>query len=321
MAALAAILLPSSLPAQITFQRTYGGASDDAGNSVQQTTDGGYIIAGTTASYGAGHLDFFLVKINANGDTLWTRTFGGTLDDVGMSVQETADSGYIIAGTTYSFGAGLGDVYLIKTSTDGDVQWTRTFGGAGDDFGCSVRQTADSGYVIAGCTNSFGAGSYDVYFIKTNAHGDTLWTRVYGGADGDGGNSVQQAADGGYIIAGSTYSLGAGGADIYLIKTDSLGNVAVAEPKASPTRAPALSLTCEPNPCHGSAVLHLTTGPLDHSTTLLRVYDAQGRMVHSVLGIRASSFAIDLRALPSGAYFIRGDIAGEHTTARLVVQR
>jgi len=143
--------------------------------------------------------------------TSWWRTYGGTSGDGGYSVQQTSDGGYIIAGLTASFGAGGGDVYLIKTSASGDTLWTRTYGGTSYDYGNSVQQTSDGGYIITGTTASFGAGSEDVYLIKTNASGDTLWTRAHGGTSPDWGHSVRQTSDGGYIVAGTTASFGAGG--------------------------------------------------------------------------------------------------------------
>src|SRR5437764_244417 len=112
---------------QITFQKTYGGTGDDVGRSVRQTSDGGYIIAGYNDSFGAGVQDIYLIKTNASGDTLWTRTFGGASDDRVYSVQQTADGGYIMAGYTASFGAGQYDVYLIKTDAAGDTSWTKTY--------------------------------------------------------------------------------------------------------------------------------------------------------------------------------------------------
>ena len=148
-ALLTALLLPLFLHAQITFQRTYGGVSGDYGYSVQQTSDCGYVIAGFTSSFG-GDDDVYLVRTNASGDTLWTRTFGGPLPDEGLSVQQTSDSGYIVTGWTKSFGAGNADVYLIKTNASGDTLWTRTYGGTDYDDGWSVQQTSDRGYIITG---------------------------------------------------------------------------------------------------------------------------------------------------------------------------
>ena len=215
------------------WTRAYGGAGDDVGWSVRQTADGGYIVAGATSSYGAGNSDVYLIKTDAQGDTLWTRTYGGPGQDLGCSVQQTADGGYIVAGSTSSYGAGSGDVYLIKTDSSGDTLWTRTYGGPYEDYGYSVRRTSDCGYIIGGATASFGAGALDVYVIRTDSQGDTLWTRTYGGAYADLGNSVLQAEDGGYAIAGETYSFGAGGYDVYLIKTHAdpdVGPVAILSP-------------------------------------------------------------------------------------------
>jgi len=213
-------LIKTNASGDTLWTRTYGGTNNDWGNSVAQTTDGGYIIAGWTYSYGAGG-DVYLIKTNASGDTLWTRTYGGTDIDWGNSVAQTTDDGFIIAGYTYSYGASE-DVYLIKTNSLGDTLWTRTYGGTNNDWGNSVAQTTDGGYIIAGWTDSYGTGG-DVYLIKTNASGDTLWTRTYGGTIYDEGNSVARTTDGGYIITGDTYSYGAGGDDVYLVKTDSLG--------------------------------------------------------------------------------------------------
>ena len=207
------------------WEKNFGGSGDDFGNFVQQTTDGGYIITGETYSYGNGngYSDVYLMKIDGNGVEQWSQTFGGIIDDWGMSIQQTTDGGYIITGYTRSFGNGGDDVYLIKTDDNGVEQWSQTFGGTGDDYCSSVQQTNDGGYIITGETYSIVNGSYDVYLIKTDGNGIEQWNQTFGGASYDWGNSVQQTNDGGYIIAGETYSYGNGDYDVYLIKTDGYG--------------------------------------------------------------------------------------------------
>jgi len=207
------------------WTHTYGGINADWGYCVQQTTDGGYIVVGHTESFGAGLSDIYLIKVNSSGDTLWTRTYGGEFTEIGWAVQQTIDGGYIVTGHTSSFGAGVYDVYLIKTDSTGDTLWTRTYGGSGGDAGWFTQQTIDGEYIVVGETESFGAGYRDVYLIKTNSVGDTLWTRTYGGSDYDHGYSVQQNIDGGYIVVGETESFGVGEQpNVYLIKTDSTGD-------------------------------------------------------------------------------------------------
>ena len=217
-------LLKTDANGDTIWTRTYGGENGSAGYSVQLTADGGYIVTGSTHYYSADSIDVYLVKTNAVGDTIWTRAFGGISDDKGWSVRQTFDGGYIIAGYTYSFGAGLGDVYLIKTFASGDTMWTKTYGGTDEEWGWCVQQTSDSGYVIVGQTYSFGSGDGDVYLIKTDAGGDSMWTRTYGGVGDDWGVGVQQTVDGGYIIVGQTLSFGLNNGDVWLIKTDDIGD-------------------------------------------------------------------------------------------------
>ena len=208
-----------------SFAKTYGGTYEDKASSVQQTSDGGYIVAGYTESFGAGSTDVFLIKTDASGNVIWAKTYGGTDYDWVSSVQQTSDGGYIVAGSTNSFGAGGDDIFLIKTDANGNIIWAKTYRGTYSDYAYSVQQTSDGGYIVAGSTNSFGAGGYDVFLIKTDANGNIIWAKAYGGTSGDQAYSVQQTSDGGYILAGFTYSFGAGSSDIFLIKTDANGNI------------------------------------------------------------------------------------------------
>jgi uncharacterized delta-60 repeat protein len=218
-------LIKTDANGNLQWAKTYGGTNYDYAYSVRQTSDGGYIVAGETWSFGAGGVDIFLIKTNASGNLQWAKTYGGTDWDYAYSVQQTSDGGYIVAGWTFSFGAGYNDVFLIKTNASGNLQWAKTYGGSGVDYAYSVQQTSDGGYIVAGHTRSFGAGYYDVFLIKTNASGNLQWAKTYGGSSDDYAYSVRQTSDGGYIVAGETWSFGAGYYDVFLIKTNASGNL------------------------------------------------------------------------------------------------
>jgi uncharacterized delta-60 repeat protein len=206
------------------WEKTFGGRYDDGAYSIQQTTDGGYIIAGWTSSFGAGNSHVYVIKLNADGGEEWEKIYGGNDYDEAYSIQQTSDGGCIVAGVTSSFGAGQYDFYVIKLNENGDKVWEKTFGGNDYDEAYSIQQTSDGGCIVAGVTSSFGAGQYDFYVIKLNANGDKLWEKIYGGSSWDEAYSIQQTQDGGYIVAGRTGSFGAGGWDVYVIKMDIDGN-------------------------------------------------------------------------------------------------
>jgi parallel beta-helix repeat protein len=183
--------------------RTFGGNSnDDDAFSVQQTSDGGYIIVGDTISFGAGSNDVYLIKTDSNGNEVWSKTFGGSGVDSAHSIQQTTDGGYIIVGDTISFGAGSNDVYLIKTDSNGNELWSKTFGEASYDYARSVQQTNDGGYIIAGDTSEEGVYGEKsaLLLIKTDADGNELWSMSFG--QWAWVWSVHQTYDDGYIVAG-----------------------------------------------------------------------------------------------------------------------
>ena len=218
---------PSAQGPDTLWTRTYGGGSSDYGYSIRQTVpDGGYIIAGSSFSYGEGSYDIYYLKTDANGEVDWARTYGGTGTDHGVSIRQTLDGGYIIAGYTNSSGAGGYDALLAKTDSSGAVVWAYTYGGQADDRGWCVEQTLpDSGYVIAGYTETLGAGGGDAFLVRTDAEGGLLWAEAYGGTSWEEARCViQTSPDSGFLLVGTTSSSGAGGDDVYLIRTGTEGD-------------------------------------------------------------------------------------------------
>ena len=196
------VVLAQEVIVDTIWTNTFGGSNDDKGFSVQQTTDGGYIITGSTKSFGNGYADVWLIKTDSNGDSLWTKTFGGIYEEYGNSVQQTTDSGYIITGRTDSDGNSGQNGWLIKTDANGNEEWTQILGGSNDDIGNYVQQTTDGGYIITGETDSYGNGGMDVWLLKTDSNGNGEWNRTFGGNSNDIGYSVQQTTDGGWYRVG-----------------------------------------------------------------------------------------------------------------------
>ncbi|OLD11308.1 MAG: hypothetical protein AUI93_04795 [Crenarchaeota archaeon 13_1_40CM_3_52_10] len=190
----------------VEWQNAYGGAKAESVSSVQDTPDGGFIVAGDATSFGAGATDAWLLKLDENGNVQWQKTYGGTAIDHALSVGLTSDGGFIVAGTTNSFGAGFVDAWVFKVDESGNVQWQKTYGGPGIDHALSVGLTSDGGFIVAGTTNSFGAGFVDAWVFKVDESGNVQWQNTYGGTGEDFAASVQQTSDGGFIVAGTTSS-------------------------------------------------------------------------------------------------------------------
>jgi protein involved in ribonucleotide reduction len=189
---------------------------------VEQTLDGGYVLLGQTTSFGVGSTDFWLVKTDGSGNMQWNKTYGGTGSDIGIHVLQTGDGGYALLGHTISFGAGSNDAWLIKTDAAGNMQWNKTYGGTGMEFGQCLDQSTDGGYIIGGITSSYGAGGMDVWLVKIDSSGNMNWNKTYGGTGSDGSTHFIQTTDG-YAIVG--YTTNSSNQDAWLIKTDSAGNM------------------------------------------------------------------------------------------------
>jgi hypothetical protein len=204
--------------------KTYGGRMNDNANSILNLFDGYFLIAGTTESMSLG-AQVYLLKINSVGDTLWTRSFGDECFTGAQSVTKAGDDGYYITGTYTPFGSENVDVLLMKIDTQGNLLWTKLFGGESRDVGYSVASTADGGCIIAGVTDSYDAGRGDIYIIRVNSLGDTLWTRVFGSVFYDEAYSIIAATDGIYVVAGNTSSISKSDRDYLIMKINTKGEI------------------------------------------------------------------------------------------------
>lgn len=225
----------------LQWQKSFGGSALDKIRSVKPTFDGGYIIAGHSFSNDGdlknnhGQNDYWIIKLNADGNIEWSKTFGGSNYDYAISVVQTSDSGYAVAGYTLSNDGdvtgnhGNYDYWVIKLNKNGVLTWQKTFGGTGNDYANSIEQTSDGGYIVAGSTGSNDGdvtgnhGDYDFWVIKLNVSGNLVWQKTFGDINFDQAYSVQQTNDAGYIVAGYT-QVTASARDYYIVKLDAAGN-------------------------------------------------------------------------------------------------
>ena len=205
----------------IQWTRIVGGTNIDIAYSIIQTNDGGYAAAGYTESFGTGYRDMYIIKLNQSGSLQWNKTIGGTGYDEALSIIQTVDDGYVVAGSTNSFGADSLDMLVIKLDSIGSLQWSKTIGGTGNNFAYSIIRTTDGGFVMAGSTTSYGAGSRDFFIVKLDESGSLQWSKTIGGTGDDFATSIIQTIDGGYAVAGTTHSFGTYG--IYVVKLDISG--------------------------------------------------------------------------------------------------
>jgi len=218
-------LVKTDASGNMMWNQTYGGTGYDGAWALVQTREGGYALVGSTTSFGTGDLDFWLVKTNSAGTMQWNKTYGGTDFDYASALVQTSDEGYALAGRTESFGAGNSDCWLVKTDAAGNAQWNKTYGGTDTDEAYALVQTGDGGYALAGMTTSFGAGSADCWLVKTDAAGNAQWNKTYGGTNWESMHDLVQTSDGGYALAGETFSFGPGNGDFWLVKTNSAGTM------------------------------------------------------------------------------------------------
>ncbi len=197
------------------WKKLFGGNNDDGAYSAQPTKDG-FLIAGYTNSYGKGGYDAWIIKLNKDGNRVWSKVFGGKSNERAFSVQQTRNKGYIVVGRK-----GLlfkGDAWVVKMDRERNIVWERTFGGSGDDVATAVCEMPSGEFIVVGWTYSFGHGKSDMWIMKLDREGNTIWSDTFGGRGNDWANSVEKTDDGGYIVGGVTYSSGKGNSDAWVKK-------------------------------------------------------------------------------------------------------
>lgn len=215
---------------KILWTKTYGGLGDEEAASLLQTRDGGFVLTGSTNSNGQGKTDLYLLKTDKNGNLEWSQTIGGSENEANASIIEAYEGGYLLLGSTNSFGSGGQDFYLVKTSVSGTVEWTRTYGGSGDEVAAEVVNSGDGGYVLAGAVNGgMGAGGSDAYLVKTNSAGELLWSKTYGRQQNENCNAIVKNDQGEFWIAGQENEFGPATGNAYLAAIDATGTLSWAK--------------------------------------------------------------------------------------------
>lgn len=203
----------------------YFGERDDNAQSIIETSDGGLLILGESYSYATGiSKDLFVIKLDKKGEVAWAKNFGGMDMDGGRCAIEDSDGDYVLVGWTRSLGAGNSDFYVIKLSPNGEIIWSKTWGGKNFDEANSILETEDGNYLIAGYTLSFGSGGKDVALVKLDKNGNVIWHKTYGGTKDDSASSIIKTSDGNYLLVGLTFSYGSNG-DVYVLKINPNGDV------------------------------------------------------------------------------------------------
>lgn len=287
--------------AQTTFEQTYGGPESDLGFSVQQTSDGGYALFGSTWNGGAGSADMFLVKVDDAGVEQWSRTYGTVNFDMGYCARQNSDGGFILCGMQN--GLGNDSLKLVRTDDNGDTLWTNTYPGTlGRDIAYSVQQTGDGGFVVCGFTEGTGVGE-DVYLLRTEANGETLWTRTIDLGGSEVGWSLRQTADDGTIVVANSFTVGDPNGEIHLLRFDTNGDTlwtrTILAP--GPDETHGLSITAD-----GGFIIAGGNGYPSRDILLVRT-DANGmEQWRRTIATAADEMAADVQPMDDGGFILCG---------------
>ncbi|HYV94896.1 MAG TPA: T9SS type A sorting domain-containing protein [Chitinophagales bacterium] len=327
----------------IVWQKSLGGSDGEEANDIQQTTDGGYIVAGYSLSNDGevsgnhGELDYWIVKLDTVGNLVWQKSLGGSYFDYAHSVQQTTDGEFIIAGQSISnngdvsgwhgcdmFSYGCNDYWIVKLDTGGNLLWQKTLGGYDEDVAYSVQQTTDDGFIIAGYSFSnnddvsANHGSADAWIVKVDVNGNLLWQKCLGGIFNQGAFSIQQTSDSGFIIAAASESASGdvsenyGHDDYWIVKLS----------PDTPSGISSLStnfVSLYPNPVHIQLYINLSAPA---NKAIIRVYDLQGRMIALPTTFTNTQVQLNTTSLPDGFYTLQisNKKTGEYEVGKFVKQ-
>jgi len=319
---------------ETVWKKTFGGSREEGGTSITTTNDGGYVLTGWTYSndgdfngMNKGNYDIFVIKLNSNGETVWKKTYGGSSRDEGRSIITTTDGGYVLTGWTYSndgdfSGMNKGDyeIFVMKLNSNGEIEWKKTFGGSGTDWGFSITTTNDGGYVLTGYTKSndgdfsgMNKGDRDIFVMKLNSNGDTVWKKAFGGSNLDNGSSIVTTNDGGYVLTGETRSndgdfngMSKGSVDIFVIKLNSNGNLNNTT-SINEFNDPITTLSVHPNPFSNSTTVSYKVNT--PSNVRIELLNTLGQTIEVLRedysDIGTYQLPLNVSTLSSGMYSVR----------------
>ena len=320
----------------IEWQKAFGGFDEDEAYAIQQTSDGGYIVAGSTLSDDGdvtghhGDYDYWIVKIDSAGNMQWQKTLGGSSEDIATSVQQTIDGGYIVAGNSISADGdvtnnkGGSDYWVVKLDVSGNIQWQKSFGGTDYDYGSFIRQTSDGGYIVSGGTSSndgdvtINFGDYDFWILKLNNAGNIIWEKSLGGSMEEFAFAVHQTADGGFITAGYTNSqdgditVSYGNYDFWVVK--------LTVPTSVSSDHNENDYSIYPNPATGEVNILFT---LNKTTYVeLQLLNSLGQIVKVILNEHANTGENKINLftgnIPPGIYHLKFVVDNKVLTKKLV---
>ena len=280
----------------------------DVGFSIVQTTDKGFAISGITDCMGPTRYNLILARFDSLGNHLWTKVVGDNSILNTNTVVQTTDKGFVVVNHT-NLGAGGGDILVLRFDSLGNLLWSKTLGGTGGDYNGSVTLTTDGGILIVGTTASFGAGGSDILLVKLDSLGDLVWVRTFGDTGEEAGKTIVPTTEGGFAVAGSTTSFGAGGSDILIAKFDSLGNLIWVRTVEGTGDEAGSSIVQNPGNGEFAVAGNTTSFGASGSDIILVRFDSVGNCLSSWIvdgGGDGDDFASSIVRTPHGSFMVAG---------------